>query len=97
MPKKTKPKSHRKSNRVRNARDERAKVTPEQAIDFLESFRDLQAGRDLAKKAISIRVPENLLKSFKARANFEKRPYQTIMIEALREFLLQERQYVKRT
>lgn len=60
---------------------------PEQALTFLEEIKSLQSGIDSPTKAISLRVPDNILKAYKARAEIEKRPYQSMMIQALREFL----------
>lgn len=59
----------------------------ESAVEYLESFRQMLGGRDEASIAISIRVPQNILKSYKARAAVENRPYQSMMIQALRRYL----------
>jgi predicted DNA binding CopG/RHH family protein len=65
-------------------------LTPEQAIDFLESFQKMVHGIDEPSKAISLRVPENILRAYKLKAKQEKRGYQTMMIEALRQGLSQK-------
>lgn len=64
------------------------KLTPEQALDFLEGMRQLQSGIDEKTQPISIRVPGNLLRAYKTLAQTEGRSYQTMMIQALRDFLL---------
>lgn len=63
------------------------KVSPEQALKFLEDFRLMQAGLDEPTQPISIRVPANILRAFKAIAQAEKRPYQSLMILAFRDYL----------
>ncbi len=62
-------------------------LTPEQALEFLESFRKLQAGLDEPTKAISLRVPGNILNAYKNLAISQNMPYQRMMIQALREYL----------
>lgn len=62
-------------------------ITPEQALEFLESFHQMQAGQDEPTTPISLRVPGNILKAYKALALAEGRPYQSMMIQALREYL----------
>lgn len=67
------------------------KPTPEQALAFLENFRKMQAGKDEPSIPISLRVPGNILKAYKALAATEDRSYQTMMIQALREYLSKPR------
>lgn len=64
------------------------KVSPEAALRFLEDFRRLKSHQDETTQSISLRVPKNILRSFKVRARLENRPYQRMMVDALREFLL---------
>lgn len=54
-------------------------MRPESVIRFLEDFRTLHAARPAPAKSrlISLKVPEPLLASFKARAEAEGVPYQT--------------------
>ena len=64
------------------------KMKPEQALQFLEDFRELQSSRKPVKsRLISIKVPEDLLKSFKTKAGATGRPYQTLIKELMREWL----------
>jgi predicted DNA binding CopG/RHH family protein len=55
--------------------------TSEEIIDFLESFRQLQAEIETSKrnktKLISLKISENLLSSFRALAKAHGIPYQT--------------------
>ena len=53
-------------------------MTPDQIIRFLDDFRQLHgSGVPSRSKLISIKVPENLLSVFKARATLIGVPYQT--------------------
>lgn len=64
------------------------KMKPEQVLQFLEDFRELQKSRKPVKsKLISIKIPEDLLESFKAKADHIGRPYQTLIKELMREWL----------
>lgn len=64
------------------------KMKPKQVLQFLEDFRELQMPRKPVKsKLISIKIPEDLLESFKAKANLTGRPYQTLIKELMREWL----------
>ncbi len=63
-------------------------MKPEQVLRFLEDFRELQKMRKPVKsKLISLKIPEDLLASFKAKANHAGRPYQTLIKELMREWL----------
>ncbi|MDH3511847.1 MAG: hypothetical protein OER85_13415 [Gammaproteobacteria bacterium] len=58
-------------------------MTPDQIIRFLDDFRQLHgAATPSRSKLISIKIPENLLRAFKARASLAGTPYQT-QIKAL--------------
>jgi len=53
-------------------------MTPDQIIRFLDDFRQLHGAPMHSKsKLISIKVPENLLNAFKAKAALARVPYQT--------------------
>jgi len=63
-------------------------MKPIQVLQFLEDFRELQgSSRPVKSKLISIKIPEDLLESFKAKAQNKGRPYQTIIKELMREWL----------
>lgn len=55
-------------------------LTPDQIVQFLEDFRLLHAGRAAGQGKsiqINVRVPETLLRVFRARAEAEGLAYQT--------------------
>jgi len=64
------------------------KMKPEEVLEFLESFRKLQAARPAKSKLISLKVPENLLDAFKAKARANGLRYQTQIKELMRQWLL---------
>jgi predicted DNA binding CopG/RHH family protein len=68
------------------------RMTPDQVIRFLEDFRMLHAGRAGGSRSrsrlISLKVPEDLLELFKARARLAGRPYQTVIKELMRAWVL---------
>jgi uncharacterized protein (DUF4415 family) len=57
-------------------------MTPDQIIRFIEDFRRLHAGTRTRSRLISIKIPENLLESFRAKAELRGTAYQT-QIKAL--------------
>ena len=67
------------------------RMTPDQVIRFLDDFRMLQSSRPSRSKLISLKVPENLLEAFRARAEFAGVPYQTQIKQLMREWLLDGR------
>jgi uncharacterized protein (DUF4415 family) len=50
-------------------------------LEFLDGFRELHAGRGAVKpgksRLISIKIPEELLETFRKRSELEGTPYQT--------------------
>ena len=69
------------------------RMTPDQIIRFVEDFRVLHGGRGPGRspsRLISIKVPEDLLEAFKTRARLSGRPYQTVIKELMRSWLLRE-------
>ena len=64
-------------------------VTPEQALTFLEQFRQLQQPDRTAKsKLISIKVPEPLLDNFRQRCESEGIKYQTQIKKLMESWLI---------
>lgn len=58
--------------------DRCSSMTPEQIIQFLEDFRAICLKEKPQKsRLISIKVPEDLLRAFKAKAKLNGIPYQT--------------------
>lgn len=62
-------------------------ISPEEAVEFLDSLRRMQIERDELTVPISLRVPENILRAIKLKAKSENRKYQSLIIEALRKSL----------
>lgn len=71
--------------------EECRKFTPEQIIEFLENFRELQAGIEGAKnsksKLISIKIPANLLNAFRVLAQANGIPYQTQIKKLMKDWV----------
>lgn len=63
------------------------KISPEDAVAFLESIRKMVSEKDEPTVAISIRVPANILRMLKTKAQSEKKKYQSLIVEYLREGL----------
>jgi len=66
-------------------------MTPDQVLRFLDDFRKLHGGRAATpprSRLISLKVPEDLLEAFKTRARLSGRPYQTVIKELMRSWLL---------
>jgi len=64
-------------------------ITPEQALTFLDEFRQLQQPkRATASKLISMKVPESLLDSFRQRCEGEGVKYQTQIKKLMTEWLI---------
>ena len=59
-------------------------VSPEEGVEFLESFRILMSEKDEPTKLISIRIPENILNLLKTKAKLDGKKYQSLIIELLR-------------
>lgn len=64
------------------------KATPEQIVDFLETFRLLQNTKPKeSSKLISIKVNSHLLNAFRLKADQEGIPYQTKIKELMQPWL----------
>jgi predicted DNA binding CopG/RHH family protein len=64
-----------------------AKFNPDEALQFLEDIRTMASDIDEPRVSISLRVPGNVLRAVKARAKFDGKKYQSLMIEMLRQGL----------
>ncbi len=64
------------------------KMSPEQVLMFLEDFGQIVHGKDSKTKLISLRVPENILNSFKVKSQQEQRKYQSVIVQLMREWVL---------
>jgi uncharacterized protein (DUF4415 family) len=78
-------KSVKKSKTIRKPAE--PKITVDQAMRFLEDARTLYLGLDEPTVAISIRIPANVLRSFRAKASFGGRKYQSAIVELMRKWV----------
>lgn len=65
-------------------------ATIDEAMRFLEDSRLLFSGNDEATKAISIRVPANVLRAFKTKAKVQEKKYQSVIITLMRKWIGQQ-------
>jgi len=65
-------------------------MQPDEIIRYLEDFRRLHSSRPARSKLISMKVPEDLLEAFKARAKLAGIPYQTQIKALMRDWLVAE-------
>lgn len=63
------------------------KLTPDQTIDFLDNFQNVINGKDKKTKLISLRIPENILESFKVLTQEKNQKYQSIIVHLMREWI----------
>jgi predicted DNA binding CopG/RHH family protein len=73
------------------AKSKKSEFSPEEAVQFLEDMRHLAFDIDQKTVAISLRVPENILRALKMKAKSENRKYQSLMIEYIRQGLKKAR------
>ena len=64
-----------------------AELTVEQAMRFLDDARTLYRDVDEPTCAISVRVPANVLRSFKTKAGIEGRKYQSVIVALMRKWI----------
>lgn len=60
------------------------RVSPAEALQFLESMRQMAEDKDKPTKLISLRVPENILNAVKTKAKFENKKYQSLIVQYIR-------------
>ena len=65
-------------------------MTTDQVIEYLEDYRRLHLGKPAASRLISMKVPEDLLRAFRRRAELEGTRYQTKIKTLMRQWLLDE-------
>ena len=64
------------------------KMTPEQILNFLENFRLLHLEQKKSKsKLISIKIPEDLLASFKQKSQILNIPYQQQIKKLMKDWI----------
>ncbi len=64
-------------------------MTVEEILRFLDDFRRLHGSSPAKSKLISIKVPEDLLNAFKAKAGMDNIPYQTQIKVLMKAWLLE--------
>jgi predicted DNA binding CopG/RHH family protein len=65
-------------------------MTPDQVLRFLDEFRRLHGSQPATSKLISMKVPEDLLGTFKAKARLRNIPYQTQIKILMKAWVLDE-------
>lgn len=65
-------------------KSQKVRVSPEEAVRFLEDMRTLQSEMDEPTVAISLRVPGNVLRAIKLKAKADGKKYQSLIVEYLR-------------
>ncbi len=65
-------------------RRNKATIRPEEAIRFLDDLRKIQNQIDEPTVAISLRIPNNILRAIKMKAKTEGKKYQSLIVEFLR-------------
>jgi predicted DNA binding CopG/RHH family protein len=65
----------------------KTEISPSEAIRFLEDIRLMTSEMDEPTVAISLRIPANVLRALKAKAKFEGKKYQSLLISYLRKAL----------
>lgn len=83
-----------KRNKNSNKRDSKISkdvVSAEQALQFLEDIRILNADVDETTVPISLRIPGNILRAIKLKAKADGKKYQSLIVEYLRRGLKSDR------
>ncbi len=62
-------------------------VEAEQVLEFLENYQRMILGENNKTKAISVRVPKNVLKMFKFMAKSRNLEYQRVLVGLMRKWL----------
>jgi predicted DNA binding CopG/RHH family protein len=77
----------KKIKQIHPKQSKKTRISPSQAADFLEDYRLLIHGQSSASKLISIRVPDSLLRAFRAKAENAGLKYQTQILTLMRAWL----------
>lgn len=64
------------------------RMSADEIVKFLEYFRCIHASKPAPSRLISIKIPEDLLSAFKARARLDCVPYQAQIKKLMRAWLL---------
>jgi hypothetical protein len=71
----------------KNLKPSSRKISPAEAIQFLDDVRKLSSQVDEPTVPISIRLPNNILRSLRLKAKAENKKYQSLIVECLRKCL----------
>jgi uncharacterized protein (DUF4415 family) len=63
------------------------RLTPKQTLEFLDSFARLVTKQDKPTRAISLRIPANILEAFKAKTKSQDLKYQSQIVKLMRDWL----------
>ncbi|MCM0605043.1 MAG: hypothetical protein KA715_03060 [Xanthomonadaceae bacterium] len=62
-------------------------IEKEKIVEYLDQFQQLIGAKKSKSKAISLRIPENLLHSFKTKSDANGIPYQTQIIQLMKNWV----------
>jgi predicted DNA binding CopG/RHH family protein len=65
------------------------KLTTDQILQFLSDFQQLHSRQATKTRLISIKVPEDLLRAFKTKAELANVPYQTHIKRLMQQWVLE--------
>lgn len=63
------------------------KSSPEEILKFLHDYQTMLYHKDEKTKAISLRVPSNVLRMFKTKAASKNQKYQSVIVALMRDWL----------
>jgi len=66
------------------------RMSADEIVKFLENFRRIHAAKPAPSRLISIKIPEDLLFAFKARARLDCVPYQAQIKRLMKAWLLEQ-------
>lgn len=69
---------------MKKRKPKEGRVSPAEALQFLESMRQMAEDKDKPTKLISLRIPENILSAVKTKAKFENKKYQSLIVQYIR-------------
>ncbi len=59
-------------------------ISPEEAIQYIEDMQVMQSEIDEPTISISLRIPQNLLRTLKTKAKIDGKKYQSLLVEYVR-------------
>lgn len=73
-----------KTTKKNKAQVDHVRISPKEALEFIDSYQKMLADQDEPTQSISLRVPGNLLRALKIKAKSENKKYQSMIIEMIR-------------